>query len=198
MEKSISLRNVQHHFTLWSKNLNEIYIWWTNQRKYLGISWRVLLFMYNVCVLFTKLRSCDPHAIIIGFLYCQHQSSNFFFAKYIIRQVIPDICNLNSHLYVQRYIFLASIHSIFWVPGNENYLCISTLLASYILCIWILWTFLSTSQRLLYSNRLRAISGIFFLCLSPRILKLMRVHDGRSLNCSCCMWHRKYTICYWF
>lgn len=90
VEKSISLRNVQHHFTLWIKNLNEIYIWWTNQRKYLGISWHVLLFMYNVCVLFTKLRSCDPHAIIIGFLYCQHQSSNFFFAKYIIRQ---DICN---------------------------------------------------------------------------------------------------------
>lgn len=52
--------------------------------------------------LFTKLSSCDPHAVVIFFLYRQHQTSVFFFAKYIVQQVIPDICNF-THVCTDIY-----------------------------------------------------------------------------------------------
>lgn len=76
-------------------------------------------------------------------------------------------------MYVQIYIFLATIHSIFWLPGYKNSLGISTLLASYIYCAFNFVNFILITSQCLLSNRWRAISGIF-LSLSQRILKLIQ------------------------
>lgn len=97
-------------------------------------------------------------------------------------------------MYVQIYIFLATIHSIFWLPGYKNYLCISTLLASYIYCAFNFVNFFLITSQCLLSNRWRAISGIF-LSLSQRILKLIYYLLVEVWNVvTYCMWYRKYSM----
>lgn len=97
-------------------------------------------------------------------------------------------------MYVQIYIFLATIHSIFWLPGYKNSLGISTLLASYIYCAFNFVNFILITSQCLLSNRWRAISGIF-LSLSQRILKLIYYLLVEVWNVvTYCMWYRKYSM----